>query len=195
MNDTDAPCQTASNTILFEMMNFYKRRCEIFEAENQALKKKMRMDYENHRNEMGDMQQRLHDEIQSNSMLAQVNLQGAHTIIRKHNAGLRLAHCIDSMAAAIELIEDTHVGDEALGLRYISMEKDKIMEQANVAIMMLTRRGPNEGQQEPQDDLERWENEIADNMLVIERQVIDLTEETEEEEELSGEETETDEEN
>lgn len=176
-------------------MNFYKRRCEIFEAENQALKKKMRMDYENHRNEMGDMQQRLHDEIQSNSMLAQVNLQGAHTIIRKHNAGLRLAHCIDSMAAAIELIEDTHVGDEALGLRYISMEKDKIMEQANVAIMMLTRRGPNEGQHEPQDDLERWENEIADNMLVIERQVIDLTEETEEEEELSGEETETDEEN
>lgn len=157
-------------------MNFYKRRAELLEEENNNLRKKMRQDYEDHRNEVGDLQQQLHDAAQTNHEFAQVNLRGAHTIMRKHNAGLRLAHCFDDLAAAIELVEDTHIGEEAMGLRYIGMKKNEIMERANVAIQLLVQHDPVES------ELERWENEVADNLLVINNQVIDLTEDTEEEE-------------
>lgn len=176
------PAQDASNTVLFSMMNFYKRRMESLEQQNATLKKKLRTQYEEHRNEMGDLQQQLHDQVQINHHFAQVNLRGAETIIRKHNAAIRLAHCYDEMCAAIELVEDTHLGDEAMGLRYISMKKTEITQRADVAVRLLVR-------EEPEDELTRWENEIADNMLVIEREIIDLTEDTEEEE-LSDEETE-----
>lgn len=181
-NNTNTPAPDASNTVLFSMMNFYKRRMESLEQQNASLKKKLRTQYEEHRNEMGDLQQQLHDQVQVNHHFAQVNLRGAETIIRKHNAGIRLAHCFDELSAAIELVEDTHIGDEAMGLRYINMKKNEIMQRADVAVRLLAR-------EDDEDELTRWENEIADNMLVIERQIIDLTEDTEEEV-LSDEESE-----
>jgi len=174
----------ASPTVLFHMMTYYKRRMEVAEQECENLRKRMRTQYEEFRNEMGDLQQQLHDAVQTNHEFAQVNLRGAHTIVRKHNAGLRLAHCFDEIVSAIELVEDTHIGDEAMGLRYISMKKTEIMGRADMAVRLLVH-------QEPEDELTRWENEVADNLLVMGNTVIDLTEETEEEED-SGEETESD---
>lgn len=175
----------ASPEVLFHMMNYYKRRMEVAEQECENLRKRMRVQYEEHRNEMGDLQQQLHDAVQTNHEFAQVNLRGAHTIVRKHRAGLRLAHCFDELSAAIELVEDTHIGDEAMGLRYISMKKQEIMGRADAAVQLLVHQEPEQG------ELERWENEVADNLLVMGNTIIDLTEDTEEEE-LSGEETETD---
>lgn len=179
---TEAP--EASPTVLFHMMNYYKRRMEVAEKACEDMRKRMRVQYEEYRNEVGDLQQQLHDAATTNHEFAQVNLRGAETIVRKHNAGLRLAHCFDELSAAIELVEETHIGDEAMGLRYITMKKDEIMQRANTAVQLLVH-------QDPESELERWENEIADNLIIMGNQVIDLTEDTEEEE-LSGDETETD---
>lgn len=178
---TTTPAPDASNTVLFSMMNFYKRRMEALEQQNASLKKKIRVQYDEYRNELGDLQQQLHDQVDVNHHFAQVNLRNTETIMRKHDAGIRLARCFEELSSAIELVEDTHVGDEAMGLRYIYMKKEEIMQRADVGVRMLVR-------EDVQDDLTRWENEIADNMLVIERNIIDLTEDTEEE--LSEEESE-----
>lgn len=181
----------ASPAVLFHMMNYYKRRAEALEMDNIALKKRMRTQYEEFRNEMGDLQQQLHDAAQTNHELAQVNLRGAETIVRKHNAGLRLAHCFDELSAAIELVEDTHVGDEAMGLRYISMKKNEIMGRADSAVQMLA----NHEIRQVESELERWENEVADNLLVMQHGIIDLTADTDDEETETEEEEEDEEDN
>lgn len=174
----------ASNVVLYHMMNFYKRRAEALEEELQRVTKKARDDYEEHRNEMGDLQQQLHDQVATNNEFAQVNLRGAHTIVRKHRAGLRLAHCLDDLVGAIELVSETHIGDEQMGLRFIEMKKNEIMERADVAIQLLVQRDF----VDPESEVERWENEVADDFLVAPHGVIDLTGE-ETEEELSEEDT------
>lgn len=171
-------------------MNFYKRRAEELENDNIQLKKRMRAMYEEHRNEMGDLQQQLHDHVQTNAQFAQQNLRSAHTIVRKHQAGLRLAHCFDDLVATIELVEDTHIGDEAMGLRYIGYKKNEILERANVAVQLLCRPG----EAELPGELERWENEVADNLLVMGNQVIDLTGDSDEETDLETEEEQEEEE-
>lgn len=181
----------ASPAVLYNMMCYYKRRAEQLEEEVIEMKRQRRDLINEHHNEMGDLQQLYHDALQTNTEFARVNLRGAATIVRKHNAGLRLAHCIDELSAAIELVEDTHVGDEAMGLRYISMKKDEIMGRADSAVMLLTRTGPQE--REPEGELERWENEVADHLLVMrgdDHEVIDLTGDSDEDTELESEEEE-----
>lgn len=169
----------ASNAVLFHMMNFYKRRAESLEEENQHLKKRMKQQYEDHRNEMGDLQQQLHDQFEINHRFSHVNLRTTEACYRKHQAGLRLAHCFEDLAAAIELVDDTHTeSDKPMSLRYITMKKTEIMGRADIAIQMLVAR-------DPEDEVTRFENELADNLLQIEQHIIDLTADD------SGEETET----
>lgn len=173
--------QTTSNTVLFEMMNFYKRRAEHAEATNDRLMKKMKQECEDHNNEMARIQHQLHQQIQLNSHLQAANVRGARTILRKHNAGLRLAHCLDDLVGAIELVEETRLGGEdALGCMYINMHKDRIKGRADSAIQLLVHN-------ELDDNMvDHFENEVADTLLA--QEVIDLTGESTEEEELSEDE-------
>lgn len=175
LSRVSTPDQTASNVVIFEMMNFYKRRSETLEKENEALKKKMKLDYQEHRNEMADVQQRLHDQVIINYHFAHVNEKNAELIYRKHQAGIRLAHCFEELASAIELVEETNIDeDKTMALRYIGMKKNEICQRADIAVEMLTRRD------DDLDDVTRFENEH-------DRTIIDLTSDTEED---SGEETE-----
>lgn len=175
----------ASNIVLFSMMNFYKRRAERAEAENEMLRKKMKQECEEHNNAMTHMQIQLSEQVDVNHHFAQVNMRGARTIMRKHHAGMRLAHCINDLVDSIELVEDTRLGGEdALGCNYIIMHKDRIKGQMDTAIQLLVH----EEWVDEDNEVVRFENEVADTLLA--REIIDLTEETEEE--LSGEETETD---
>lgn len=188
--------QDNSNTVLFEMMNFYKRRAERAEAENEMLNKKMKKECEEHNNVVTLLQHQLNDQVNINHHFAQVNMRGARTIMRKHNAGIRLAHCINELIDSIELVEETRLGGEdALGCNYIVMNKERVKGQVDAAMQMLVR----EEWVDEESELERFENEVADTLLAHE--IIDLTEETETElteeeteteEELDGEETETD---
>lgn len=167
----------SSNVILFHMMNFYKRRAEALEEENNRLNKKLKQQYEDHRNEMGDLQQQLHDQVQINHHFAQVNLRGAELVTRKHQAAMRLAHCVDEIFNSIELVQDT-VGaqPDALGIQYLVMKKNEVQQRADVAIQLLVRTPEMD-----ESELTAWENEIAPVL-------IDLTNDTEDD----GEETETD---
>jgi len=163
------------------MMNFYKRRAEQLEEENARLNKKLRDQYEEHRNEMGDLQQQLHDQIHINHHFAQVNLRTTEIANRKHQAGLRLAHCIDELVGAIELVEETQMSDD-LGVKYICMQRDAMAGRVDSALQLLIG---NTGQ----TAIDRWEGEIADTLLA--REVIDLTGEETEEEIWDDEETES----
>lgn len=180
------PDQSASNTVLFEMMQFYKRAAEGHAEEANELRKRMRIEADLHADEMAIQQQRFHHQVMINHHFAQVNLRATETAHRKHQAGLRMAHCLDDLFTAIELVEETRLGnDGALGIEYISMHKTRIQQRADTALQMFLH--------EPEmSEVERFENEIVDG-IVAAREVIDLTigEETEEEV-LSGEETETD---
>lgn len=178
----------ASPVVLFHMMNFYKRKAEQLELQLKEERAAKKQQYEDLRNEIGDVQQQLHDRIVENAELGVINLRGAQTIVRKHQAGVRMLHVIDDFAAAIELVEETTIGQSMdMGLHYIVMKKNEIMQRAQVAMDIFLH-----GQPEV-NELEEWENgfdTIGDNL--VDRSIIDLTGEETEEDEDSGEETETD---
>lgn len=160
--------QTNSNTVIFEMMNFYKRKLEESEKENEELTKKIKTMQAEHLHDIHALETQLDRQVHTNFIFAQTNMQQAETVMRKHQAGVRLARCFDEMAAAIELVEETHVGDEAMALRYIYMKKEEVMQRANVALHMLIR---------PSEEEDRVQLDLA-----IEEEIIDLTgEDTEEE--------------
>jgi len=174
--------QSNSNTVIFEMMNFYKRKLEACEQQNEDLNKRLRISREEHMHDVHVLERQLNTQVNTNMMFAQTNMRQAETVMRKHQAAVRMARCFDELSAAVELVEETHIGgDEAIALRYIYMKKEELMQRANVAMQMLI--APT--QEETEEDIIR--------MMQIEQEIIDLTaEETEEEE--TEEEEESDEE-
>jgi len=169
--------QQNSNTVIFEMMNFYKRKLEACELQNEDLAKRLKVSRDEHMHDVHVLERQLNNQVNTNMVFAQTNMRQAETVMRKHQAGVRLARCFDELAASVELVEETHIGgDETIALRYIYMKKEEIMQRANVALQMLIAPA----QEETEDDII--------HMMRIEQEIIDLTAEEETEEEESDEE-------
>lgn len=156
-NVFDAPPQTDSNVALFEMMMYYKRTAEATQEHCQRLERRA----ERHAREMSDLQIRLHAALESRRATAAANVRGAHMVVRKHDAGMRMVRCIDDLFNAIELAYQTRMDTET-GIQYLKFEKDRIEARATMAFELLI-------QEHDEPDLEADE-------------VIDLIGETTEEE-------------
>lgn len=181
---TEAP--EASNAVLFHMMNYYKRKFEQSDEELQSTKRRMKVEEEIHTEHIRNLEAELNQRIVERIQLGHANFRGSQIILRKHQAGIRMLHCIDELAAAIELVEDTRIGGENnMGVHYIAMEKNKIMQRVQVA-MQIFSHDPDSDEEE--NAVTRWENEISPQLVT---NIIDLTGE-ETQEELDGEETESD---
>jgi len=158
------PTQENSNTVLFEMMMYYKRKMEIAEETAEQDRKRLKKatavarDAQDQVHALNAHVRTLASEINE---YARANERGARMITRKHNAGLGIVACMNQLIEVIDTVEDTAVNyNGMLGIEYISMHKRAIVGRAAGFLETFT------------DDLDDLE---AD-------EVIDLTgEETEEE--------------
>lgn len=82
-----APCPTASNTVLFEMVMWYKSQLETAQAEARMMTQRL-----------ADQQQQIHTLITNNNTLTQANQRGANLVNMKHQAGMMFGECTDRVA-------------------------------------------------------------------------------------------------
>jgi len=168
-NKNEAPSlEEANPVVLFQMMNFYKRRMELAEAECESARKRMRTMRESHAEQMAHQQHLLHEQIAANREFAIANRRGAEMIITKHHAGMRIVHCLDELLSAVDLVRDTFTSDYQLGLEYINGEAHRVRGRAETALELFTRAGD-----------ERADEEID---LTVYDEIIDLTGDTTEDE-------------
>jgi len=145
-NQSDPQPQDVPNTVLFEMMMHYKRRMEVAEDACEHMRKRMRMEEEIHIEEMDAKDQLLHDARQVNRMVMSANLRGAHAVVRKHHAAMRMIECLDEVFSAVELVNETEMGGAFHeGVDYLTTCVGAIKERATVAFDLLL--------QEPGDEL------------------------------------------
>jgi len=169
-----APPQTASNTVLFEMMMFYKRKMEIAEETAEQDRKRLKASLE--------VRNRLQDEVHATrhalgtaeleiQEYEQANQRCAEVIVNKHQGGLRLMNAFDELVGAIEVAAQFHRlrGEAHSDVLYIKDKMDTAVERATTAIEMFNQGTPI--------------SEALMNELQAE-EVIDLTEEDTEEEDV-----------
>jgi hypothetical protein len=168
-NKNEAPSlEEASPVVLFQMMNYYKRRMELAEAQCESERKRMRVMRETHAEQMAHQQHLLHEQIAANREFAIANRRGAEMIITKHHAGMRIVSCLDDLLSAVDLVRDTFTSDFQLGLEYINGEAHRVRGRAEMALELFTRAGDEEADEEID--------------LTVYDEIIDLTGDTTEEE-------------
>lgn len=128
------PTQENSNTVLFEMMMFYKRKMEIAEdtaaQDRKRLKQAMHIAHEA-RGRLQDTIIQLRAAEREIGEYARANERGARMIMRKHNAGMGIVACMNNLVECIDTVEDTAVNyNNMLGVEYISMHKRAIVGRA-----------------------------------------------------------------
>jgi len=160
------PPQTASNTVLFEMMMFYKRKMEIAEEtatqDRKRLKKAMHIAYE--ARERLQQEQRNNLTLNNENGVLRAQMQtAARVVMRKHNAGMGIVACMNVLVECIDTVEDTSQEyNNMLGIEYISMHKRAAVGRAAGFL----------------------EDFIDDEVDLETNEVIDLTEEDTEEEDV-----------
>jgi len=137
-NQSDPLPQTASNTVLFEMMMHYKRRMEVAESETERAKKRVKVMEQVHWETVSQQQATIQAQNAANDMLRRANIRGAQIIMRKHEAGMRLMTCMDDIFNDIDLsygakaIEDRRGSDE-----YLMHMKERAVQRAGTAFELL----------------------------------------------------------
>ncbi|AXH75573.1 MAG: hypothetical protein [Cressdnaviricota sp.] len=172
-NVDEAPSPDSSNTVLFEMMMFYKKQAELAEKERAAAQNKydtLEEEYNTLRNYASDLQGEHHDRLLDLHAYEVANRRGSEIIVRKHEAGLRMMAAFDGLMGAIEVTNQFHKlrGEDHGDIRHIyerAMEEQERMDMANTMFMT--------GWLAPRQDIDMTSDEVVD---------------------LTGEETETDEE-
>lgn len=158
-NSLDPPPQTASNTVIFEMMMHYKRKSEIAEESSRSAHKKLK----HARDAIGSLQHELQEQVATNREFARANRRGADIIHRKHQAGMRLVGCLDDLFGAIDLVQDTSLGDDhALGIEFITMHKQAIHGRAETALMLFVEHNDEDLETDETIDLTGEETEEED---------------------------------
>jgi len=159
---------TDSNVVVFQMMLHYKRQLECEQEINAIAMKKLKKAH----NDMASLQHEHHEVLQENRLLVNANQRGAMTVVRKHQAGMRIAKCLDDMFDTIDLVVETGLGDDgALGMEYIAMHKQAIQQRAEIALELFTDII------RPEDDFDTDDEGVP----MMAHEVIDLTgDETEE---------------
>lgn len=82
-----APSPASSNTVLFEMVMWYKGRLESAEAEGRLMQQRL-----------ADQQEQIHQLMTNNNLLTQANQRGANLVNMKHEAGVMFGQCTDRVA-------------------------------------------------------------------------------------------------
>jgi len=130
-----APEQSNSNTVLFEMMMHYKRRAEIAEEATEHARKRLKKSMA----ATADAQHELHEQVAHNRQYVLANERGARMIVRKHEAGLGLAACLDNLFECVDVVNETAANyNNMLGIEYIAMHKDAIFQRAQVFLEQFT---------------------------------------------------------
>lgn len=137
-NKSDPMPQTASNTVLFEMMMHYKRRMEVAEDDSERNKKRMKVMEQVHWETVSEQNETIQAQNAANDMLRRANIRGAEMVMRKHEAGMRLMTCLDDIFNDIDLsygakaAEDRRATDE-----YLMHMKERAMQRAGTAFELL----------------------------------------------------------
>lgn len=180
-NQSDTQPQTASNTVLFEMMMHYKRRMEFAESECEHQKKRARIIEEVWEEEIQERERTLDMMRIEMRQLVAANVRGAEMVVRKHDAGIRLMTAIEDMFNAVDVADQLAPPAERWVIDYVAMHKRAIQQRSNMAFDLLISE-PGVG---PVVD----DNFIGELDLVA-REVLDRTGDTTEEETDSEEEIE-----
>ena len=180
-NNTDAPSPDSSNVVLFQMMMHYKQEADHLaikmKEQEEAFAKERRelLAYgEFHHVRAIDAENAVVAAQDNIRLLEDANRRGAAIIMQKHHAGMLMADAFDGIMSNIELavFGDQSTGRNNCDVKYIKEQAETHRTIFNVAMSRFTT-----GWFAPSDDEPEDMNLDADD-------VIDLT----------GEETETDDE-
>lgn len=136
-NESDPVPQTASNTVLFEMMMHYKRRMERAEEECEHQKKRARIIEEVWEEEIADRERQLDNLRIEMRQLVRANVRGAEMVVRKHDAGMRLMTAIEDMFNAVDVADQLAPPAERWVIDYVAMHKRSIQQRSNMAFDLL----------------------------------------------------------
>lgn len=136
-NQDDAVPQTASNTVLFEMMMHYKRRAERAESECEHQKKRARIMEEVWEEEIAERENQLEIARMENVQLVRANVRGAEMVIRKHNAGIQLMNAAGDLFNAVDVADQLAPPAERWVIDYVAMHKRACEQRANVAFELM----------------------------------------------------------
>jgi len=178
-NQYDPQPQTASNTVLFEMMMHYKRRMEMAEAECEHQKKRARIIEEVWEEEIAERERQLELAHIENRQLVRANVRGAEMVVRKHTAAMRLMAAAEDLFNAVDVADRLAPPAERWVIDYVAMHKQAVQQRANLAFDLLI--------QEPGTDEDRIEAAVAD---LVAHEALEHTGDTTEEETDSEEEIE-----
>lgn len=122
---------TESNVVLYQMMMHYKRRMEIAEEREEHYKKRMKIEEELYQEDIDVWRQ---SNRRFSDQLYRTQLQ----LINKHDAGMKLAACLDNMFEAVDLAYDTDLGGkDNLAIAYLDTIKDQEQGKAANAFELL----------------------------------------------------------
>lgn len=132
VRDEAAPLPpTESNVVLYQMMMHYKRRMEVAEEREDHYKKRMKVEEELYQEEIDVWRQ---SNRRFSDQLYRTQLQ----LINKHDAGMKLAACLDNMFEAVDLAYDTDLGGKNnLAVAYLDTIKDQEQGRAATAFELL----------------------------------------------------------
>jgi len=136
-NESDTLPQTASNTVLFEMMMHYKRRMERAEEECEHQRKRARIIEEVWEEEIAERERVLDGMRLEMRQLVRANVRGAEMVVRKHDAGMRLMSASEDLFSAIEVADQLCPPGERWVIDYIAMHKRCIQQRSNMAFELL----------------------------------------------------------
>ena len=141
-----------SNVVIFQMMLHYKRQLECEQDINAIAMKKLKKCHQ----DLASLQHEKHELLRDNRLLVNANERGSATIIRKHQAGMRMAKCLDDIFETIDIVIETGLGDDgALGMEYIGAHRDAIGQRAKTALDMFVEVN------QPEDDFDTDDEEMA----------------------------------
>jgi len=172
-NSDEAPSPDSSNTVLFEMMMFYKKQAELAEAERAAAATRFEAldaEYNELRNYTSDLQGEHHDRLLDLHAYEVANRRGSEIITRKHEAGMRMLDAFDGLVGAILVARASELQKEEPNdnVAFIYEQAAEARERIDMATSMFMT-----GWMAPGRDMDMTSEEMVD---------------------LTGEETETDEE-
>jgi len=170
-NEFDPLPQSASNTVLFEMMMHYKRRMERAEAECEHQRKRARIMEEVWEEEIAERERQIELAHIENRQLVRANVRGAEMVVRKHTAGMRMMQATEDLFNAIDVADRLAPPAERWVIDYVAMHKQSIQQRVNVAFDLMI--------QEPEDADARIEAAVND---LVAREELEHTGDTTEEE-------------
>jgi len=160
------PTQENSNTVLFEMMMYYKRKMEIAEETAERDRKRLKLATAAAR----EAQDQLHEARVNIRILEDANRRGSAIIMQKNHAGMLMADAFDGVMGTIAMAVQ---GDSLNRRNNVDVKFINEQAQTHQVIFDVAMTRFTTGWLAPDDDVQLETDEV-----------IDLTEEETEEEDV-----------